>query len=213
MAKAVTSPTPDPWPPEGPPIDAACKLLDGPLWNNYVSAQAVAVAGDLDKLKRMIVSLRPDEERRLAHRDKMRDALDTRVRACLEGGEFELWARPGSLMSEPEYVPMAAISGLKVNYERRTAIGEGLPQLYDVRVRRPRPEIASASVTWGVTTARGLKAAGKIREGMQKAEVARLLQDEMKKAAKAGQVRKALKASYLENQLEAWGLWPISSIK
>jgi hypothetical protein len=35
----------------------------------------------------------------------------------------------------------------------------------------------------------------------------------MKKAAKAGQVRKALKATYLENQLKPWGLWPIRSIK
>jgi hypothetical protein len=75
------------------------------------------------------------------------------------------------------------------------------------------PAAASASVTWARTAARRLKTDGKIPEGTLKAELARLLQDEAKKAVKAGQLSRALKASYLENQLDAWGIWPLSCLK
>ena len=30
---------------------------------------------------------------------------------------------------------------------------------------------------------------------------------------KAGQIKRVLKASYLENQLVPWGIWPLSSSK
>jgi hypothetical protein len=48
---------------------------------------------------------------------------------------------------------------------------------------------------------------------MTKAELARLLEAEAQKAVKAGQLARALKASYLENQLTPWGIWPLSAFK
>ena len=82
---------------------------------------------------------------------------------------------------------------------RGGAAGDGLPLLYDVRVRRIAVEQASAG--WALATAPHLKAAGKIRVDMTKTEVAAVLADELMKAARAGALRRALKASYIENQL------------
>jgi hypothetical protein len=121
-------------PPEGMPIDEACKLIDGPLWDSYVTAQAAA--GDLDKLRRMVLSLRPDQERRLAHRNKMRDALDALIRGCLERGEYELWARPGSPLADSRRIPMSAVPALEFDYEHRRAASHG-PPLLDIRLRLP----------------------------------------------------------------------------
>ena len=53
----------------------------------------------------------------------------------------------------------------------------------------------------------------KIREGVTKADLARLLEAEARKAVKAGQLGRTLKASYIENQLSAWGIWPLNSFK
>ena len=46
----------------------------------------------------------------------------------------------------------------------------------------------------------------------QKSELARLLEAEGEKAVKVGKPARALKASYLENQLVPWGIWPLSSL-
>jgi hypothetical protein len=71
----------------------------------------------------------------------------------------------------------------------------------------------SASVEWAIATTRNLRAGDKIPEGMTKAELARLLEAEAQKAVRAGQLSRALKASYLENQLAPWGIWPLNSPK
>jgi len=73
----------------------------------------------------------------------------------------------------------------------------------------PKSVAASASAEWAFATTRRLQTESKIPEGATKAELARLLEGEAQKAAKAGQLSHALKASYLENQLVPWGIWPL----
>jgi hypothetical protein len=69
-----------------------------------------------------------------------------------------------------------------------------------------------ASAQWAIAATRNLRAEGKT-EGIKKAELGRLLEAQSEKAARAGQIRRALKASYLEDQLVPWGIWPLSSLK
>jgi hypothetical protein len=59
---------------------------------------------------------------------------------------------------------------------------------------------ALASVTWARDAARELRDTRKIPEGAKKADLARLLQIESQKAVKAGNIRRALKASYFPAQ-------------
>ena len=80
-------------------------------------------------------------------------------------------------------------------------------------MRRAAPAVENERCFGSSRAAHDLKAAGKVPEGMRKADVARLLAAEMEKAAKAGRVRHALKARYIANQMSAWGIWPVSSIK
>jgi hypothetical protein len=79
----------------------------------------------------------------------------------------------------------------------------------------PEPTDASASVKWARATTRRLLAEGGIPEDAkkQKSKLARLLEAESQTAVKAGQLSRALKASYLENQLVPWGIWPLNSFK
>jgi hypothetical protein len=71
----------------------------------------------------------------------------------------------------------------------------------------------TASPQWAIAATRKLRADNKIAEGATKAGLARLLAAESEKAAKAGQIRRALKASYLEDQLAPWGIWPLNSLE
>jgi hypothetical protein len=72
---------------------------------------------------------------------------------------------------------------------------------------------ASPSARWVIATVRELQAEKKIPEGATKAEVARVLEAEAQKAVQAGQLSRVIKASYLENQLAAWGIWPLGSFR
>jgi hypothetical protein len=80
-------------------------------------------------------------------------------------------------------------------------------------------EVASADIPqattaeWAVAKTRRLLDDDKIPEGILLAELARLLEAEAPKDVRAGRLRHAPKASYLENQLGAWGIWPLSSFK
>src|SRR4029077_7278741 len=80
------------------------------------------------------------------------------------------------------------------------------------------PDIAPAaevmaSAQWAAATTRNLRAENKIRKDIKQAELARLLEIEARKAVKDGHLSHALKASYLENVLAAWGIWPLDSFK
>jgi hypothetical protein len=70
------------------------------------------------------------------------------------------------------------------------------------------------TVRWAIAKTRRLRAERKIPEGAMKvkAELARLLEAESEKDVEAGQLKDPLKASYLENQLVAWGVWPLTSL-
>jgi hypothetical protein len=71
----------------------------------------------------------------------------------------------------------------------------------------------SPSVRWAIATTRNLRAENKVPKDTTKAELARLLEAEAQKAVRGGKLGRALKASYLENQLVPWGIWPLSSFE
>jgi hypothetical protein len=76
------------------------------------------------------------------------------------------------------------------------------------------PETASRKpVQWARATTRRLRAESKIPEGVKKAQLARVLETESQKAVKTGQLSHSLKASYLENVLVPWGIFPLSSFE
>jgi hypothetical protein len=83
-----------------------------------------------------------------------------------------------------------------------------LPEPTDAEVPAPL-----ASAQWAIATTRRLRGENKIPEGMTKAEFARLLEIEAQKAVRAGRLGRMLKASYIENQLIPWGIWPLNSFK
>jgi hypothetical protein len=71
----------------------------------------------------------------------------------------------------------------------------------------------TGSAQWAIAATRRLKDESKIPEGVTKAELGRLLEAEARKAVRAGQLGRALKASYLEDQLAPWGIWPLNSFE
>ena len=71
----------------------------------------------------------------------------------------------------------------------------------------------SASAQWAAAATRKLRAEKKIPKGTKKSGLARLLEAEAENAVKTGQIRRALRASYLENQLVAWGIWPLDFLR
>ena len=127
MAKAKTSPTAISWPPEGLPIDVACKLLMAPLWDDYAKAQDAV--GNLDRAKQMVLRLLPDQERRLAARDEARTALVAELRRRLEKEELELIGRRDP-MTPDQRIPPSALQWLRLNIEEQSADGEGLRFIY-----------------------------------------------------------------------------------
>lgn len=79
----------------------------------------------------------------------------------------------------------------------------------------PESVAATPSAKWAATTTRRLLAEGRIPEDAKKkkAKLASLLEAEAREAVKRGQLSRALKASYMEDQLGPWGIWPLSSLK
>jgi hypothetical protein len=67
--------------------------------------------------------------------------------------------------------------------------------------------------SWITIKARQLKAAGKIRADITKADFARLLADRMREAAGTDPSVRPITARSIANKLAEWGLWPISKIK
>ena len=194
------------------PIDAACASGVAALWADYMTARAAA--GDLAQLRRMmpLAVLSADEERRLAACGEARAALNAWLAGGVEQGEIELWARSGSRIEDPRRIPASAVCVLKFDYEKRTASGEGLPLLYDVCVRPVAT--ATDSAQWARATVRRLlRDKDKIPKRPTKAAWGRLLAAEMEKDVKAGRIRSALTADYLEDQLKPWGIWPLDSFK
>jgi hypothetical protein len=99
-------------------------------------------------------------------------------------------------------------------YLRTTVYIEVLPP--DAATDSEVPSLsARASVQWAIATTRRLLAENRIPEDAKKkkSKLAHLLEAEAQKAVRAGQLNRALKATYLENQLIPWGIWPLSSFK
>jgi hypothetical protein len=212
-ATKTTQPAPS-IPTEGAPIDEWCASSAADLWSDYVAARAAT--RDLADVHRYIpTALRDDEWHRITVRNEARAALSVLLADRSERGEIEVWARSGSRIEDSRLIPSSAVRVLEFDYEQRTASAEGLPLLYDVSVRQAAAAAvaAIASVQWAIVTTRRLRNERKIPEGVTKAELGRLLQIEAQKAVKAGQISHALRASYLEDQLAPWGIWPLSSFK
>ena len=72
---------------------------------------------------------------------------------------------------------------------------------------------ALASAQWAAATVRRLRRESKLPKEDTQAALARLLAAESEEAVKTGHLRRALKASYIENHLRAWGIWPLASFK
>jgi hypothetical protein len=72
------------------------------------------------------------------------------------------------------------------------------------------PKALPASAQWAIAATRKLRAEGKTEGITKKADLARLLEAESENAVRAGQIKRTLKASYLEDQLVPWGIWPLS---
>jgi hypothetical protein len=193
-------------------IDKWCARSAPQLWADYVSARAAA--GNLAQIRRMMpLALDADETRRLAACNDARAALNAWLADRSERNEIELWARPGSRIEDQRRIPPSAVRVLGFDYEKLTARGEGLPLLFDVRVRQAMT--VSDSVSWARNTTRRLLTEGKIPDDARKtkAKFASLLEAEAEKDVKAGQIRRAWKSSYLEDQLVPWGIWPLNSFK
>ena len=195
--------------PEGILIDEWCASAVAALWADYVAAR-----GAWGPPLMYYIPLSADDARLQGAYFRARAALAAWLIGCSERGEIELWARPGNRIEDARLIPPSAVRALTVDYKKRTAEGppgEGLPRLYDVRVRQAAA--VSASAQWAIATTRRLRDENKIPEGVKKAKLASLLASESEKAVKAGQLKRVLKASYLENVLSAWGVWPLSSLK
>jgi len=80
----------------------------------------------------------------------------------------------------------------------------------------PSPDTSEdviGSARWAADTVRRLRTENKVPAGTIKAELARLLEVECEKAARAGKVSRALKASYLEDALVKWRIWPLDPLE
>jgi hypothetical protein len=121
----------------------------------------------------------------------------------------ELWPRV-DVEATPEVVPLPPAD---VEVLPPLANAEPLSPA-DVEVLPPADiEVPSPSIQWAMAMVRLLRDRKEIPEGTRKADLARLLETESQKAAKSGQIRRALKASYLENVLTPWGIWPLNSFE
>ena len=189
------------------PIDEWFARNAAQLWADYESARAAT--SNLAQLRRLMPdALRDHETRLLKVRNEARAALDAWLADRSGRSEIEVWARPGSRIEDPRCIPPSAVRVLEFDYEERTASGKGLPLLYDVHVRQAATVTATAR--WAFETTERLLAKGKIPKDLKwRSELADLLATESKKAVKAGQLSRALKASYLENQLGPWGIWDL----
>ena len=76
-------------------------------------------------------------------------------------------------------------------------------------------EPPTSTARWAIATTRRLRAEGKIPERATRvqAELARVLEAEAENDWRAGKLRRVPKATYLEDQLVRWGIWPLNSSK
>ena len=119
---------------EGALIDEWCASAAATLWAEYVTARDAWGPPLM-----YYIPLSANDARLRDAYFKARAALAAWLIGCSERGEIELWARPGSRIEDTRLIPPSAVRALTVDYKKRTAEGppgEGLPRLYDMRVRQ-----------------------------------------------------------------------------
>src|SRR5262245_33529097 len=218
MAKAGSSSIANSWPVEGRLIDVACQLLLTPFWHAY--AQVCTGVRDLEGLRRARIANRQGRGKlRLKLQPNAQDwlnasnALDGQVHRLLEEGEFELWGRRGSPTAQVEPIPASAFKRFEIDYENQIAEEETGLKHFDLRMVRIAPQTANRTAVWLYGAARRLKMAGKIPEDIGPQRFAKILGEEMRKAAKTVSTIKPVGWGHIKNNLKNWGLWPISRIK
>lgn len=70
-------------------------------------------------------------------------------------------------------------------------------------------EEPNPTARWAFATTRKLQAEKRVPKQVTQSDLAQLLATESQGAAKTGHLKRPLKKSYLENQLVAWGVWPL----
>jgi hypothetical protein len=122
-------------------------------------------------------------------------------------GVVTLPPRPGRLLKKitpPPFRPMF----------RRQDVLDYFGITEEASVRPPVSKKPSTPTKrWVTGLAERLKAEHKLSDDMSKTKLAELFEDESKRAAKNGEIKKPLTLRYIRYQLEPWGIWPISSIK
>ena len=136
------------------PIDEWCATAAAALWGDNAAARAAE--RDFAALRRWTDSLLLDAAHRSKVCDKAYSALGAWLADRSERGEIQLWGRPGGRIEDPKLIPSSAVRVLEFDYDKRTASGEGLPLLYDVRVQQAAT--GSASAQWAADTTRRLLA-------------------------------------------------------
>jgi hypothetical protein len=129
----------------------------------------------------------------------------------LSASTMEIWQ--GAAAVEGTVAPCFLTVGIEVAIGTVLAGSLACTEARDSAAIGGQVTTASASVQWAIATTRTLRDENKIPQGATQAELARLLEAEAKEAVKAGRITRALKASYLENQLIPWGIWPLNSFK
>ena len=202
------------WGAEALPINVVLRRLFPVPWATYCHAKA-AVEADSDPQQKYVI-YDADAYRLLVARQRETNELKAALRFLLKGQSSERWELWGRLKKFPipdaQHIPASALDALAIDFEAGTADAQGM-LLFDLRLRRkvlPADAAPLPTPIWVQNTVRRLLAKGEIREGMTKTAVARKLEDEREKDLRAGRVRRALKASYMEDKLEPWGAWPPS---
>jgi hypothetical protein len=125
------------------------------------------------------------------------------VERSLDVAASEVTITRGVLAAEGE-------AGFVLGLDRPTVGIEVLPPS-DVEVLPPLDaEMPMDAPAWAFDTVRDLRKIP-VKATKSKAALARFLAAESKKDAQAGRLRHALKASYIENWLGPWGIWPLTA--
>ena len=211
MAEAKQKLSLSSWPPEGRTLGEIVEQMVGPsMWHLLLEITGERPA-HFNSVHRIPLIADPYNRLGIAVAPTDAEPYIAAVRACLPLIDF--WnahliakgRRKDPLSAPIEIVPPCTGWQVAITSLERSIImdpaADGWPgsRIYDLRFFSA--ESATTKV-WVTAEARRLKTAGEIRQGINKRDFAKQL-------AKAGSAN----YDYIRNNLSAWGLWPVESIK